>query len=107
MYSCPLAMTDGAAFTLRHLKRESQSKKGNRYFSQELEHAFDCLTSNDPEVFWTSGQWMTEKDGGSDVNGSTATSAISVDGNKCKLYGFKWFSSATDADMSLSLARFP
>ena len=50
---------------------------------------------------------MTEKDGGSDVNGSTATSAISIDGSKCKLYGYKWFSSATDANMSLSLARFP
>ena len=50
---------------------------------------------------------MTEKDGGSDVTGSTATSAMSVDGSKCKLYGYKWFSSATDADMTLSLARFP
>ena len=27
MFSCPLAMTDGAAFTLRHLKREFNNPK--------------------------------------------------------------------------------
>jgi hypothetical protein len=26
---------------------------------------------------------------------------------KCKIFGYKWFSSATDADISLALARFP
>ena len=25
------------------------------------------MTSRDPEKFWTSGQWMTERKGGSDV----------------------------------------
>ena len=35
MYSCPLAMTDGAAFTLRHLKREK-----SKYWSEYLESAF-------------------------------------------------------------------
>ena len=49
---------------------------------------------------------MTEKDGGSDVSGSMATNAFD-EGEKCKVYGYKWFSSATDADMTLSLARFP
>ena len=29
------------------------------------------------------------------------------DKNLCYLYGYKWFSSATDADMTLALARFP
>lgn len=29
--------------------------------------AFANLTSRDPKKFWTSGQWMTEKRGGSDV----------------------------------------
>lgn len=32
-----------------------------------LSNAFSRLTSRDPELFWTSGQWMTEKRGGSDV----------------------------------------
>ena len=29
--------------------------------------AFQKLTSNSPQQFWTSGQWMTEKKGGSDA----------------------------------------
>jgi hypothetical protein len=29
MFSCPLAMTDGAAFTLRHLKREFNNQWWN------------------------------------------------------------------------------
>lgn len=32
-----------------------------------LKNAFDRLTSRDPKKFWTSGQWMTERRGGSDV----------------------------------------
>lgn len=50
---------------------------------------------------------MTEKRGGSDVAGGTETIAI-VDpdsSNQYKLYGYKFFSSATDADVALTLAR--
>ena len=43
---------------------------------------------------------MTEKDGGSDVSNSTTTIAIHQGGNKYKLYGYKWFSSATDSEMT-------
>ena len=32
-----------------------------------LQDAYDHLTSRDPDKFWTSGQWMTERKGGSDV----------------------------------------
>ena len=32
-----------------------------------LQDAYNRLTSRDPEKFWTSGQWMTERKGGSDV----------------------------------------
>ena len=49
---------------------------------------------------------MTEKDGGSDVSNATRTQAM-VSGEQVKVYGYKWFSSATDADMTLTLARFP
>lgn len=31
------------------------------------DRAFPRLTSRDPQKFWTSGQWMTERRGGSDV----------------------------------------
>ena len=101
MINCPLAMTDGAAFTLRELKKEG------KYWSPELEKAFTHLTSKDPSKHWTSGQWMTEKRGGSDVSRATDTFALEDTDGKCKLYGYKWFSSATDSEMSLALARFP
>lgn len=48
---------------------------------------------------------MTEKGGGSDVASGTETLAIHETSDQYKLYGYKWFSSATDADMSLTLAR--
>ena len=56
IYSCPLAMTDGAARAL--------IASGNRAL---IERALPHLTSRDPATFWTSGQWMTEATGGSDV----------------------------------------
>ena len=55
-YTCPLAMTDGAA---RVLELEDGPLK-QKYFQS--------LISRDPEAFWTAGQWMTEKAGGSDVS---------------------------------------
>lgn len=48
---------------------------------------------------------MTEKGGGSDVASGTETIAIHEADDQFKLYGYKWFSSATDSDMSLTLAR--
>jgi hypothetical protein len=56
LYSCPLAMTDGAAKTIEVL--------GKPDFAKE---AFSRLTTRDPNRFYTSGQWMTERKGGSDV----------------------------------------
>lgn len=35
----------------------------------------------------------------------TETVAVRQEDGTYKLYGYKWFSSATDADISLSLAR--
>jgi alkylation response protein AidB-like acyl-CoA dehydrogenase len=65
---------------------------------------FKHLTSRDPNEFWTSGQWMTERTGGSDV-GSTSTIARCEKGNDYRLYGAKWFTSATTSQMALTLAR--
>jgi alkylation response protein AidB-like acyl-CoA dehydrogenase len=50
---------------------------------------------------------MTEKRGGSDVNTATETFALEKDRSRCFLYGYKWFTSATDSEMTLTLARFP
>ncbi|HZB44499.1 MAG TPA: hypothetical protein VE360_04620, partial [Pyrinomonadaceae bacterium] len=70
IYSCPLAMTDGAARTLLD--------SGNRAL---VERAVPHLTARDPGEFWTSGQWMTELTGGSDV-GLSETTARRDDGGQ-------------------------
>jgi alkylation response protein AidB-like acyl-CoA dehydrogenase len=93
LYSCPLAMTDGAARCL--------IDSGNRAL---IERAVARLTSRDPGTFWTSGQWMTETTGGSDVGG-TETIARRDDAGSWRLSGRKWFTSAVVCDMALTLAR--
>lgn len=50
LVSCPVAMTDGAAFTLREMKRNK-----SKYWDSELQKAYENLTSNDPKKMWTSG----------------------------------------------------
>jgi alkylation response protein AidB-like acyl-CoA dehydrogenase len=92
IYSCPLAMSDGAARAL--------IASGNQAL---IERAVPRLTSRDPREFWTSGQWMTESTGGSDV-GLTETVARQEKG-KWRLYGRKWFTSAINSQMALTLAR--
>ncbi|KAG2235107.1 hypothetical protein INT48_002448 [Thamnidium elegans] len=93
MYSCPLSMTDGAARVIELLGTEEMK---NTYYNR--------LTSRDPKKFWTSGQWMTERPGGSDV-GQSETQAELIEGSTWSISGFKWFSSATTADLTMLLAR--
>ena len=93
MYGCPLAMTDGAARTLLDAGNEAL-----------IARAVPRLTSRDPGRFWTSGQWMTELTGGSDV-GRSETVARRGDDGAWRLYGRKWFTSAVTAQMALTLAR--
>lgn len=93
-YTCPLAMTDGAA---RTLERHAGS-------DERLRAAFGRLTSRDPDQCWTAGQWMTERTGGSDVS-RTSTIARPADGESHRLFGSKWFTSATTAQTALTLAR--
>ena len=50
--------------------------------SQQYEKALSHLMSRDPRQFWTSGQWMTEKRGGSDVANGTQTFAVHTEGNR-------------------------
>jgi alkylation response protein AidB-like acyl-CoA dehydrogenase len=92
LYSCPLAMSDGAAAALL--------ASGNRAL---IERALPRLTSRNPDTVWTSGQWMTEATGGSDV-GLTETVARN-DRGTWRLYGRKWFTSAVASQMALTLAR--
>ncbi|HQR23690.1 MAG TPA: acyl-CoA dehydrogenase family protein, partial [Steroidobacteraceae bacterium] len=92
VYSCPLAMTDGAARSLL--------ESGDQRL---IERAVPRLTSRDPGTAWTSGQWMTETTGGSDV-GRSQTRAVR-DGDGWRLYGRKWFTSSVASQMALTLAR--
>jgi acyl-CoA dehydrogenase len=93
IYSCPLAMTDGAARTLL--------SSGNQAL---IERAVPHLTSREPEQFWTSGQWMTEATGGSDVGSSETVARLDEEG-VWRLYGRKWFTSAATSQVALTLAR--
>lgn len=91
-FTCPLAMADGAAKVLENYGKEEIHKQ-----------AYSHLTSESPQEFWTSGQWMTEKTGGSDV--SDTSTIMKMEGGQARLYGTKWFSSATTSQMALALAR--
>jgi len=92
VYTCPLAMTDGAARTLETLADPALR-----------ERALPHLVSRDPKSSWTSGQWMTERTGGSDVGLSETVAR--KDGDTWRLYGDKWFTSAVTSSMALTLAR--
>lgn len=95
IYSCPLAMTDGAARTLLG--------SGNRAL---IDRAVPHLTTRDPNEFWTSGQWMTELTGGSDVGTSQTIAKPHPDqSQQWLLYGRKWFTSAATSQIALTLAR--
>lgn len=92
-FSCPLAMTDGAAKVLEPLIKTSPL----------FQSAFEHLISTDEKMFWTSGQWMTEKTGGSDVSDTSTRATPHKD--HYHLTGVKWFSSSTTSEMALALAR--
>ncbi|KAF8964393.1 acyl-CoA dehydrogenase/oxidase [Flammula alnicola] len=95
---CPMSMTDGSARVIELI--------GSPEMKRDI---FPRLISRDPSYAFTSGQWMTERPGGSDVSltETTAHSAgkSSLYGPQYSLNGVKWFSSATDSEISVALAR--
>ncbi|KAI0977594.1 very-long-chain acyl-CoA dehydrogenase [Xylaria arbuscula] len=115
---CPGAMADGAARVLQHhLDNSKLSTEEQKVFR----NAYDHLVSRDSTKAWTSGQWMTERIGGSDVSRSETIATFSPLPNDTPLCdpqeniplgpwsidGFKWFSSATDSNMTILLAQAP
>lgn len=92
-FTCPLAMSDGAATALK--------ASGNAAL---IKRALPHLLARDPAELWLSGQWMTETAGGSDV-GLTDTIARCDDAGQWRLHGRKWFTSAVIGQMALALAR--
>lgn len=112
-----LISSDGvAALLLTHL-RDSKVDKPMRAL---LQHAYDRLTSADDHRGWTSGLWMTERGGGSDLTPTETTATYSplsknddsrdADGfplGPWVLNGLKWFSTGTEASMAIAVARTP
>ncbi|MEV8518120.1 acyl-CoA dehydrogenase family protein [Dactylosporangium sp. NPDC051484] len=89
-FSCPVAMSDGAAALL------TQAGVQGEWLAR--------LVCTDPAVAVTSGQWMTESQGGSDIARSTTTARPDGRGGWL-LTGDKWFCSAIDSAMAVALAR--
>ncbi|MFL4476621.1 acyl-CoA dehydrogenase family protein, partial [Paeniglutamicibacter sp. MACA_103] len=92
--ACPVSMTDAAARTLR------------KFGDPKLFGAYiDGLTSTDAETRYTGAMFMTETQAGTDI-AMTETRAV-PDGDGWRLSGKKWFTSNPDADVVLTLAKYP
>ena len=89
---CPINVTDGCAKLLANFGSEALKA---RYL--------DGLTQTDMNKLTQGGQFMTEKEGGSDV-GTLTTTAVE-EGGHWRLYGEKWFCSNADAKVVMLLAR--
>src|SRR5262245_34064798 len=89
VYTCPLAMTDGAARAIE--------LHGDDWLKANV---LPRLSAREPERFWSSGQWMTERTGGSDVSGTSTVARF--ESGEHRLYGTKWFTSATTSQMALT-----
>jgi acyl-CoA dehydrogenase len=89
---CPINVTDGCAKLLA------------KFGSAELKARYlDGLTQTDMVKLTQGGQFMTEKEGGSDV-GTLTTTAV-PEGDHWRLHGEKWFCSNADAEVVMLLAR--
>jgi alkylation response protein AidB-like acyl-CoA dehydrogenase len=93
LFSCPLAMTDGAAAVIAQSRNEGL-----------VERVLPRLVARQRDRMWTSGQWMTEIAGGSDVSGTATVARRDADG-LWRLHGRKWFASGIGGDMAMALAR--
>jgi acyl-CoA dehydrogenase len=89
---CPINVTDGCAKLLANFGSDALKA---RYL--------DGLTQTDLSKLTQGGQFMTEKEGGSDV-GSLTTTAM-AEGGHWRLFGEKWFCSNADAEVVMLLAR--
>ncbi|WP_413336510.1 acyl-CoA dehydrogenase family protein [Brevibacterium sp. GP-SGM9] len=92
--ACPVSMTDAAARTLR--------KFGE---GEQIAEAVERLISTDPEHRFTGAMFMTEIQAGTDI--AQTSTVAERDGENWTLSGRKWFASNPDADIILTLARFP
>jgi alkylation response protein AidB-like acyl-CoA dehydrogenase len=92
-FTCPVAMADGAAALL---SRSDVDGPATEWLPR--------LIATDPAVSVTSGQWMTESQGGSDVGRATTLGRPVGDGT-WRVTGEKWFCSAIDSAIAVALVR--
>ncbi|MDQ0189922.1 acyl-CoA dehydrogenase family protein [Alicyclobacillus cycloheptanicus] len=89
---CPMSMTDSAARVLE------------KYASSEIQQQYlPHLIATNMDELWTAGQFMTEKQGGSDVGANQVIAK--KNGQEWEIWGDKWFCSNVSADVILVLAR--
>jgi acyl-CoA dehydrogenase len=89
---CPINVTDGAAMLL------------SRFGDAALKAKYlPGLITTDMSRLTQGAQFMTEKEGGSDVG--RLTTVARKDGSHYRLYGDKWFCSNADAPVAMLLAR--
>jgi acyl-CoA dehydrogenase len=89
---CPINVTDGAAMLL------------SRFGSPELQAKYlPGLITTDMDRLTQGAQFMTEKEGGSDVG--SLTTVATPEGDHFRLTGEKWFCSNADAPVVMLLAR--
>ncbi len=90
---CPINVTDSGVHIIRMFADDA--------FKAEV---LDRMTTTDVDILWQGAQFMTEKEGGSDV-GRATTSARRDESGKWRIHGDKWFCSNADAEVILLLAR--
>jgi alkylation response protein AidB-like acyl-CoA dehydrogenase len=89
---CPINVTDGAAMLLSRFGDDALKSK-----------YLPGLTETDMSRLTQGAQFMTEKEGGSDVG--SLTTVARREGDHWRLYGEKWFCSNADAPIAMLLAR--
>lgn len=92
--ACPVSMTDAAARTLRKFGA-----------GEQIAEAIDRLISTDGDQRFTGAMFMTEIQAGTDI--AQTETVAERDGENWTLSGRKWFASNPDADIILTLARYP
>ncbi len=90
---CPLCMTDGVARIV--------TRFGN---AEQIARVVSHLSSDDMNLLWTGGMFLTERAGGSDVGANETIARGAPDGTYL-LTGQKWFCSNVNADAVLATAR--
>lgn len=92
--TCPLAMTDGLIGLLE--------KRGT---AAQMREFLPRLKSDDPEWALTGGQFVTERQGGSNVGANETTAVANKDGS-WSLKGTKWFCS-NPGELWVTTAKTP